>query len=232
MDTPNRPKSEIVEPAGWRIQNVRTGGETIERLLELGFSQPKVLRESIQDGAGAYRAAATPHHPAPYPGERMWGETCASLAAYTHGHGWDKESFDGVDLILNRVTGVAVIVTAGDSATGIESAVPNVRYKRAKVISGLVNGSYDTLFDIGERPEWQVWFLLHNVTQARVVPAELSQPRGIGASGRVLGWNERLIVPDSSEDGEPTKITDSNSPVAGGDAPLDPIVSVRRRIAE
>lgn len=213
----------------WKVDNVRTGDDALLRVRQLGFSDPGVIREAIQDGAGAYRAADTPLHPAAYPGERMWGETFASLVNYAQDAGWERERIVGVELVVNRNTGVAVIVTAGDGGTGRENVGPNVRYRREQVISGLVNGSFDSLFDVGERPEWEVWFLLHSVSGDRIVPAELSRPRLIDAKGFVPSWIERLIVPDSVVGGDGDRMPVETSPAS--DSPASPVVNVQRRAA-
>ena len=56
-------------PPSWKVDNVRVGPHAILRLRQLGFATPEMLRESLQDGASAYRAADTGHHPAAYPGD-------------------------------------------------------------------------------------------------------------------------------------------------------------------
>ena len=155
----------------------------------------------------------------------MWGETTASLAFLGQDAGWEHENFLGVDLVTNHVEGMAVIVTAGDSATGLETYAPQVRYERKDVTTRLVNGELDNLWDASRgRADWELWFLLHCLERGEfAVPAELSRPVGIGANGLVNGWAERILVPDFLED---------DGPAAGAeteDAPVAPVVNVQRR---
>lgn len=211
----------------WLVDNVVKGEQAKLRLRELGFHEPRLVRDSLQDGVSAYRAGSTPYHPDAYGGDRMWGETVAALGVYTHGHGWERMKVLGVDLLVNKETGIAVIVTAGDSATGREDVSPNVRYRREQVITRLVNGSEDSLFDAGERPEWIVYFLLHNVTKERIVHAELSRPRVL-VKGFVPNWTERILIPDFIEGDPGAKVRDQ-APVLDG--PTAPVVRVQRRSA-
>ncbi len=204
---------------------VLVGSAACARLAQLGFRRPRAVREALQDGMSAARAAMTPNHPPSYPGTRMWGETTASLAYLGEDAGWEHENFLGVDVVTNHIKGVAVIVTAGDSATGFEAFVPQVRYERKEVITRLVNGELDNLWDASRgRAEWELWFLLHCLERGEiVVPAELSRPVKIGTNGLVSGWAERIIVPEflgQHGSGLGAEIEDT---------PAAPIVNVQRR---
>ena len=166
------------------------------RVQQLGLPGVAALADALHDGASGARAT-TAIHPRAYRGQRMWGETVASLRQGLEANGWEGENFHGVDLVVDRRLGTALVVTAGDSATGRAGYVPQVRYERKEVIQKLVNGGYDTLWDAEVRPEWEVWFLLHHL-DADGLQAELSLPTEIAASGRVRGWVERILLPDTA----------------------------------
>lgn len=155
----------------------------------------------------------------------MWGETTFALGLLGREWGWEHENLRGVDLISNHKTGTAVIVTAGDPATGLDAYRPQVRYERREIITALVNGELDTLWDAERgRADWNVWFLLHFVGRdEEVVPAELSLPAAIDPVGNVTKWVERIIVPPFDE-GPGTRRID---PVPS--EPDEPVVHVRRR---
>jgi hypothetical protein len=157
----------------------------------------------------------------------MWGETTASLSHLANDAGWEHEYFMGVDLVTHHENGVAIIVTAGDSATGFERHTPQVRYERKEVTTRLVNGGLDDLWDAvrGRVDGWGVWFLLHHLDRGElVVPAELSLPVSVNSHGAVAGWVERIIVPTFED--VPGAVSEVP---AVPSAPVAPVVDVRRR---
>jgi hypothetical protein len=140
-------------------------------------------------------------------------------------HGWDAETVDGVDLCLNRIHGTAIIVAAGDAATGGEQYRPQFRYDHPGVIRSIVEGHMDTLFDSPRaRPIWEVWFLLHHLTTTSV-RAEVSRPSSINSSGLVTEWLERILLPEESFGGSGARRS------ASGPRESPPVeVAVRRRV--
>jgi hypothetical protein len=168
-------------------------GEAAEaRLRRLGLPGSEVLVQAIEAGEAAARSV-TAYHPAPYRGNRLWAEATAFLR-FSLEPRWEPEFVAGADIVVERERGAAIIVTKGDGATGDPSFEPQVSYERGEVIQTLVNGSLDTLFTAGSRPEWEVWFLLHNL-QKDSCPAELSRPLGVDRRGWVSGWESRVLLP-------------------------------------
>ncbi len=194
---------------------VHVGPGADARLRHLGIPGPDPLLAALRDGASAARAT-TELHPRSYQGQRMWAETHASLVANLRPHGWISQEFMGGNLVAYAELGVALIVTAGSSATSYEDYLPQVRYERQEVVSGLVNGHADTLFRSRERPEWAIWFLLHHLS-ATGVQAELSKPTGISAQGWVANWDERIVLLDANSptpDRKPRKAAGIEVPVS------------------
>jgi hypothetical protein len=172
-------------------------GEPAEaRLSELGVEGTKPLVEAVLYGAAAARNT-TDRHPTSYRGIRMWAEATEYLR-FVLPEPWEPLTDGGVDLVVNRERGIAISVTKGDAATASRTMPPQVHYDRGEAVQRLVNGSFDTLFARGRRPEWEVWFLLHFL-QPESCAAELSRPRAIDADGSVTGWAERVLLP--TEDG-------------------------------
>jgi hypothetical protein len=165
-----------------------------ERLRILHIPGTPSLLQAVSHGAQAARSTSA-FHPRAYRGQRMWAETHAALGNLLHGDGWEPANFLGADLVLHNRSGLAIIVTAGDTATGNEHFTPQVRYERQEVITGLVNGHADTIFRAseGERPEWTIWFLLHHLG-GKAIQAELSRPQSIHG-GWVSTWAERILLP-------------------------------------
>ena len=110
------------------------------------------------------------------------------------------ENVSGVELVWNVRRGVAVIATSGDGATGNPGYVPQVRYDRQEVTQKLVDGWFDTLWgSLEERPHWCVYFLLHALNKEGSVPAELSKPKTLSRAGWVEGWDQRIIIPETTD---------------------------------
>lgn len=212
--------SSILNPTPRTI--IRMGIAAEVRLQQLGIpdgSNP--VTAALSDG-GAGARATTRYHPRSYGGQRMWGETVASLRIYLEAHGWETDFFLGVDITLNRRLGLALIVTAGSAAVGDPANQPQVRYERKDVIRGLVNGSVDTLWSAQERPEWEPWFVLHHLT-GNELRAEVARPTGIDRGGWVGSWTERIILP-STAFGTPGG---GGRPIA---APPEVDIDVQRRV--
>lgn len=203
------------------------GADAEVRLRQLGVPGNPVLVDAVRDGASGYRNT-TPLHPVGYGGQRMWGETVNSVRRGLIPRGWEPETTSGVDLTVNRVLGVSIIVVAGDGSTGREAMPPQFRYDHPRVLRQILDGHLDTLLDQpAQRPLWEVWFLLHHVAQISV-NAELSRPTGIGPSGWVSGWFERILLPDQSFTGQGTR-SSSGTGSGAGNSPAAVDVPVRRR---
>ena len=197
------------------------------RLIQLGVKSPDIIRDAVQHGAGTARSASTPHHPANYAGMRMWAETLYALADQASPYGWRCESFKGVDMVTNHETGIAILVTAGDGATGEPHYSPDALYERPEMVRAIVSGALDTMWDAerGRALKWQAWMLLHNRHAAAegIIPAELSLPATITKDGHVLSWTERLLISaDRPLDGD--RQLEATSPRTPA-----PVVQVRRR---
>lgn len=174
---------------------IHTGVGAEVRLQQLGVPGSQPLVDALHDGASAARAT-TSEHPAAYPGQRMWGETVASLRRALGHHGWTPETFKNVDLVLGPRQDIAIVVTAGDPTAGDQRYNPQVRYERREVIQGLVNGPGSTLWGPTDAPRWEIWFLLHHLT-GRTLDGELSRPQAVAGNGWVSAWSERIMLPQT-----------------------------------
>lgn len=180
------------------------------RAQQLGLPGTAPLTAALDDGASAARAT-TEWHPIAYRGQRMWGEAVYSLREGLLAHGWEAETLLGVDLVIERRRGIAIIVTAGDGSSGTHY-IPQVRYERREVIQRLVNGEIDSLFDsVRTRPEWEIWFLLHFLT-GQTLRGELSRPSEVNNTGWVTSWAERIILPEQTLGGDSSRLAISSPP--------------------
>jgi hypothetical protein len=189
-----KPETPPPRPPLWAAQ-IYIGPHAEQRVRRLGVPQTATLADAVLAGAAGARAVMGYPFPPSYAGERMWGETHAALVSNLEPYGFSGDRPGGVDIVLNKELGIAIIVTASTSAAGRpEVPNPGVRYPRKQAVQALVNGEYDSLFD-EQRPAWKVWFLLHHV-DAVSVSAELSRPQGISRrTGQVVGWPERVMIP-------------------------------------
>jgi hypothetical protein len=221
---PESSDGEQPPPSEDALSLVRTDSSARARLEQLGFTPPSIVRDALQHGAGTAKSV-TPWHPAAYGGYRMWAETIFALSWLGNDAGWEKEPVNGVELVTNHLTSVAVIVTAGNAATGFENYRPECRYDRPEMVQAIVNGTLDRLWDPERRrSDWQVWFLLHKLAApSDVVRAELSLPASIGPDGQVTRWVERLIIPGTSTGGGVERSAEEP------DTTPEPVVTVRRR---
>jgi hypothetical protein len=188
------------------------------RLEELGLPGSGVLVGAVLYGAAAARST-TDNHPAPYRGYRMWAEATAYLR-FELPAPWEPVTDSGVELVASRPDGIAIVVTKGNAATASRTIEPQAHYERGDAVQRLVNGSLDSLFDEGRRPEWQVWFLLHFLLPESC-PAELSRPIALDATGAVTGWVERILLPtDDPGVGERRPAATPDRPVPDIEVPV------------
>jgi hypothetical protein len=174
------------------MSKIFEGDPAEARLAELGLPGSQVLVDAVLYGAAAARST-TDFHPAPYRGSRMWAETTAYLR-FELPPPWEPLTDSGVELAVSRPDGVAIVVTKGNAATASSAIEPQADYERGEAVQRLVNGSLDSLFDEGQRPEWEVWFLLHFLRVAGCA-AELSRPLSVDSTGSVTAWTERILLP-------------------------------------
>jgi hypothetical protein len=177
------------------MAEILEGPDAERRVWRLGIPGTAILVDALGYGSAAARTV-TAAHPLSYRGQRLWAEATAYLRMELP-EPWEPEVIVGVDLVVNRQSGIAMIVTKGDGATGQRQHTPQVHYERGEVIQRLVNGSLDTLFTVGQRPEWEVWFLLHRL-QADACAAELARPAALDRQGAVVSWVTRLLLPGTA----------------------------------
>jgi hypothetical protein len=101
---------------------------------------------------------------------------------------------DAAGLVVAPGGDVAIAMVSGDGGTGRSSYSPQVRYARGRVAAEAVQG---VLFDeyAETSATMRLWFLLHEITHAGW-RAELSLPTGVGRSGWITGWRDRIEIVD------------------------------------
>lgn len=199
------------------------------KLQQLGVPGRFPLQQAVLVG-NASANNTTDDHPPAYPGDKMWGETTAELRSMLRVHGFERRRFRGLDLTVSTSSGLAIVVTAGGQGTGNKLYNPNVRYKRGDVLRDIINGGSDSMFDLdeeGERPDWDIFFLLHHRTTKGTASAELSRPIAINKRRTVTTWDLRILldIDDPDDDKELRRPADDEI------GPVGPVVQVKRRAA-
>ena len=119
------------------MQPYRVYSETIEvagELAGLGLTE-QILLDAVTAGHEA-AAASTRHHPASHSGFVMWSETTKALRDLLTPEDWEAENVKGQPLVVSPDAAVAITVSGGDEATGMQGAAE----AQVKLYEGLSHG--------------------------------------------------------------------------------------------
>ncbi|MEU2266587.1 hypothetical protein ABZ568_09140 [Streptomyces olindensis] len=180
-----------------------------DRLAALGM-KVEYCERAIRAGEAA-RREATPTEPPTAPGLRDW---IARVGMLRHTmiteEGWTPLNHKNMALVVNPGQTIAVGVLAGDAGTGWPAPIkPKSRYPKGQAFANAVAGGDLTLFSNEEaghpevlEPETiealDLWLLLtHRVREGDTVTvfSELSRPQAVSASGYIVDWLDRVILP-------------------------------------
>jgi hypothetical protein len=179
------------------------GDAVFRRLKELGLP-PEAVRESVREG---YQRGdfVTDSHPVNYQGMVVWGEITGAFRGRMMVEGWAKNDEDCVPRIVSPDGRVVVVPVRGNSNTGVRNAHEQLSTRRPRGRAGVrivrVNTQYALQLEEQGRERDFVpaldgtWFLLYN-REEDIVRMEVSYAKAISASGALLEWVERLILPD------------------------------------
>lgn len=211
------------------------------RLLELGTSRD-LLTSAILAGE-LQRRLCTEHDPPAAAGFFAWARTVRALRdLHAERHGWFGDDTGMISTAVNPERTMAIMVATGDSDTGRATGRhPQTKYPKGigtitaverngqmDLFGMLAGGAAELDPEFVEASGPLTWMLLVHSDRSGVW-AELSRPNGIGESGHVSGWSERILLGhiDPSDPGASLNLTDA-APVHPT-APID--VPVARRFA-
>jgi hypothetical protein len=179
------------------------------RLEELGLST-QVLHEAIKIGQ-AHRDACTENDPPSFPGLTAWARTIRSLRELLAPQGWVRSDEHKIPLVLSSSGTVAVAVSTGNADTGNVDMTSKTKYpKGPATVSAVKKNAVQLSFYYAEeniKPLPQrtsnclTWVLLVS-RGSDEIRCELSLPNEIGEDGRVVNWDERIILPPVPIDNE------------------------------
>lgn len=171
-----------------------------DRLSDLGL-KAHIIRTAVSLGEIA-RASCTPNHPQNAAGWYAWAETVRYLREGLAADGWTRESVNGVSLVVSPDGRVAIVVSTGDEATGMNDNTPRTKSTKGKQTALLIAQNRQQLlleFADLEEPDAtapldaRTWYLLF-CSDGDEVRIELSFPKSLDINGRPSDWAERIII--------------------------------------
>ena len=180
--------SRIIDPVlvDSRLANLRLTRDDLTAALEAGIAATQNI---------------TPHNPVMAAGFSRWSETVRGLRDQLVPNGWSAKGVDGLSVVLNKKIAVAISVSSGDEATGLDE-VPSTRNPKSgfsdrpvleqQGVFDAVEASAPQAVDKQRIRGYTEWILLHTNDSDGNVRSELSRPGSLDGSGRVNGWIERI----------------------------------------
>lgn len=219
---------------------IRAGPDTENRLLDLDLDVDLLL-DVVRQGEYA-RAEATTNDPLPAAGMDAYRYRVRAFRERKLPDGWTIKRERGLEITVSRSGSHAVITRAGDSGVGLKDAYPQPKGKIGDTTCDAVDANASLLLN----PNWmnvtraaanddgvsgsgdcQTWMLLV-YRDGDLVRSELSLPSEVEETAigtRVLGWVERILLPELDFSNEPAG---SNEDSSGSPVAAEPTV-VRRR---
>lgn len=190
--------------------NIVCGVGIHARLAALGLDV-RSLDRVIRAGELA-RDNATDHDPKVAAGWDAYRMRVRTLRDELVPHGWKKATQFGVELVCSPDGSCTVITRGGDGGVGDDKMFsqpdPQPKRKLGDGARGAIAAS------LALNPDWlnvdaddqtrtsDMWMLLVHRDKDRV-RSELSLPTGVTPEGDVLGWRERIILPEIDLSNEP-----------------------------
>lgn len=176
------------------------GAAVAPRLLQLGIT-PWAITDAVAAGEIA-RRSCTDHDTKSAPGFYAWNETTRGLRDRTVGRGWHAAK-DGLETVTRDDGRIAIVVATGDEGTGDSARVShNAHPKGSETIRAICRNNAYPRFDFANPAvnptspgiSAETWVLLIRSAEEGA-RCELSRPNTIDDTGRVIAWDERIILP-------------------------------------
>lgn len=145
--------------------------------------------------------------------------------------GWTADDTGNVGAVVAPDGRTVIVVTSGDTGTGLRSHTPKTKYPKGEVTQRRVrqNLQLDLFEDLTAEPADDdvdeqlrtTWVLLQH-PDGDVVRAELSCPMGVDDAGRINEWSDRIILPELPIDTHETWIDDDDEGDDQVDVPVTP----------
>jgi hypothetical protein len=204
--------------------------EALDRLTELGLTAEIIERAIMR--AEAEAATCTAFDPPMMAGFMRYGRTVRFLREDLVPLGWDYDNPRNFCRTINPGREFAIVSTSGDEATGNPKLTPTTKYPKGYATAQAVDTNGQLAFEFNEvgieetptdEEQLATWFLLYHVTD-REIRAEISLPSAM-VGGSISDWQERIILPAFSPDGDPAAKRPGNNDGDEGEY----VVEVNRR---
>jgi hypothetical protein len=167
---------------------------------ELGVS-PEMLSEAALAGEQA-RDRSTGHHPPAAPGLFFWCECVRTLRDRLVPQKWTKDETDNYSTVVSPDRRVAIAVATGGTGTGQWGVTPTTAHPKGQATMSAIQLNQLDLFPRGSSAAPIgapiTWLLLVSRLcdgDKEYIVSEISRPGSITASGWIVTWETRYILP-------------------------------------
>jgi hypothetical protein len=165
-------------------------------LTALGFSVAAMRDIALVWGAAM--RSGTRHLPRTFPATAAWAHSTSRLRDHGVRTGYSPEFERGVELCVNKETGIAIVFCSGNSATGDHRMTPSTKHPRGTCSREVLLAQTAFFWRRDDRPEnakrYTTWIMLARMTDGKVY-TEFSWPATVSAYGHVGRWHARIILP-------------------------------------
>lgn len=144
-------------------------------------------------------------------GFNRWGRTVRALREALLPRGWDYDNPKGLPRTIDPTGSFAIIVSTGDSATGVVGMTPTTKRARGPAVTEAIarNTNQLSLFpdldELAVADQQLTWMFLVHASPSEI-RSELSLPAAIDENGFVDSWVHRIllapVVLDTDEEGD------------------------------
>lgn len=175
------------------------------RLNEIGLEQ-EALANVVRQGFYAFISCTENDAPL-YPGLAAWNQMVRALREYLLPKGWIRSNEHSFPLVINPSGTLAIAVSSGDEQTGLGELSPTTKSSKGPRTIEVVAANQEQLNLFGHEPlpihsetpdtnscdNRMTWYLLFH-RAINEVRCELSLPLSMGNDGRIVDWQERIIL--------------------------------------
>ena len=164
------------------------------------------------------------------PGFIQWDETIRSLRELSIEDGWTRYQQNHLEGIISENSKTIILPSSGNLSTGNPNQTPINKnpkgYRTIQIIEKVAQGNLFTGYpDQSDDVYNELFILLYYCTDQKL-KMELSKPLQITRQGKIVAWQERIIIPEYNlYDFDPSKY--NNSPNLPDSDSLD--IEVLRR---
>jgi hypothetical protein len=174
--------------------------DVTQRLALLGLEQEQLLQAARRWHFSW--SSFTLNHPPIGIGISAWTEAVAALREELLPVGWTRSDERNYALVLHPDGVIAINVATGDSGTGRPDAVPSSKAPKGVSTADAISVNQQQLeldLPVPDVPDIRgddgplTWFLLLHRADGEI-RSELSLPSAMSPDGRIIRWQERIIL--------------------------------------